>query len=227
MAMQPGMSNRQLLLFIVVWLALLAGAFALDRPAAQGARESGLEHWTKERGTAGKRIAWTAKLPGNFLFWLAPIGALCVWHRLRLHAGGFVLVTASLGLLNSVFKWSFGRLRPFKPDDILAPFDWHPFPKGIIGLFVQPPNLSFPSGHCSTVFAAAASMALLLPRWRWGFYAIAVMVAAERVAENAHYVSDTVAAAGISIIGVHLMWRIFRQMLSRDAGAAQIESVIR
>ena len=74
--------------------------------------------------------------------------------------------------------------------------------------------------------ATAAGLAILWPRWRWIFYLAAALVAAERVLENAHWLSDTVGAAGLAVCGVHLMWRIILpwvtatpQRLQRASGA--------
>jgi membrane-associated phospholipid phosphatase len=63
-------------------------------------------------------------------------------------------------------------------------------------------------------FATATALAILWPRWRWLFYFAAALVAAERVLENAHWLSDTVGAAGLAICGVHLMWRIMLPWIS-------------
>jgi membrane-associated phospholipid phosphatase len=54
-------------------------------------------------------------------------------------------------------------------------------------------------------------------RWRWGAYVIATIVAAERVAENAHWLSDTVAAAALGIGGVRLIAWLLRKLLTQPA----------
>jgi membrane-associated phospholipid phosphatase len=71
-------------------------------------------------------------------------------------------------------------------------------------------NLSFPSGHATLAFATAAALAIFLPRWRAGFYIVAAMVAAERVLENAHYVSDVVAGALVGWICAQLIARLLQ-----------------
>jgi membrane-associated phospholipid phosphatase len=120
------------------------------------------------------------------------------------------LATAVSGI-NGVIKWMVGRTRPFKLHLGLAePFALSPFRGGIRGLF-DSKNLCFPSGHAALAFATAAAMAILFPRGRWAFYALAAIVAIERIAETAHWCSDTVAAAALGIGGVHLIrwlwWR--------------------
>ena len=100
-------------------------------------------------------------------------------------------------------KWGLGRWRPYTypdhPDEAL-PFSLTVFRGGFRGLF-DGRNLSFPSGHACLAFATAASVAILWPRarWRWIGYAIAAVVAAERVVENAHWCSDAVVAAALGV----------------------------
>src|SRR5205807_3282687 len=128
--------------------------------------------------------------------------------RRRLVALGFVALSNVMGLINDVIKWIVGRTRPFRfPEDIAqpAPFILHPFRGGLGGMFTQA-NLAFPSGHGAIAFATATALAILFPRWRLAFYAVAALVGIERIAENAHYLSDVVGAAGLSVIGVHLIW---------------------
>jgi undecaprenyl-diphosphatase len=119
-------------------------------------------------------------------------------------------------LLGNLLKWIIGRIRPFRleqhPDRAL-PFHIDPFHNGFTGLITQK-NLAFPSGHTMVAFATATALAILWPRWRWLFYFAAALVAAERVLENSHWLSDTVGAAGLAICGVHLMWRIMLPWIS-------------
>jgi membrane-associated phospholipid phosphatase len=59
---------------------------------------------------------------------------------------------------------------------------------------------SFPSGHTSTMFALATSLAYSYGPWA-GVPALtlASFVGASRIADNAHWLSDTIAAAGIGV----------------------------
>src|SRR4030095_14570844 len=137
---------------------------------------------------------------------------LCLFHPRRWFAGGFLCLSGIAGVINSFIKWAAGRTRPFKLEDVVdqpAPFTLAPFRGGLNGLFHQK-NLAFTSGHACIAFATAAALAILMPRWRWAFYACAAAVAAERVLANAHYLSDTVAAAGLAILVVHLIWRCWQ-----------------
>lgn len=61
-------------------------------------------------------------------------------------------------------------------------------------------NMSFPSGHTSSSFATAASLAYDYGPWVGvPSLLVASYIAASRVANNAHWVSDTVAGAGLGI----------------------------
>ena len=56
------------------------------------------------------------------------------------------------------------------------------------------------------------ALAILLPRWRYAFYAAVSLVAAERVLENAHYVSDAVAGAGLGVFSAYATWHALRNV---------------
>ena len=71
---------------------------------------------------------------------------------------------------------------------------------------------SFPSGHAAMAFAMAFCLAQFYPRGRWVFTGIAVMVGAQRIVGQAHYISDAVAGA---CVGVAMAWAITRLTLKR------------
>jgi membrane-associated phospholipid phosphatase len=113
--------------------------------------------------------------------------------------------------MNGLIKWIIGRTRPFKLYDdrgesMIAPFHFDPFRGGWRGLFFGE-NLCFPSGHVAMAFAAATALAILWPRarWRWVPFVWAAIVGLERVAANAHWPSDCVAAAALGVGGVQLV----------------------
>jgi len=188
---------------VISW-ALVAAAMPLDRPIAQWVRALHIEPWimhsfavnaVKALGVYGTTVAIAIIVGGQ--------------HPLRWRASVFILMTGLVCLVGNIMKWMVGRTRPFKLEHRIGeavPFKLQPFRSGWEGLFAQE-NLAFPSGHTMVAFATAAGLAILWPRWRWYFYGGAALVAAERVLENAHWLSDTVGAAGLAICGVHLMWR--------------------
>jgi undecaprenyl-diphosphatase len=205
------------MLAIVLWLAAIAAAMCCDRLLATQVRASGLENWMESR----PRLEKTLDFPGTY--WCTAVVALVVasTHRQRWAASGFVLLATVVSGINGLIKWIAGRRRPFKLDDPAAqPFTLSPFSDGMRGLFHQPPNLCFPSGHAALAFATAAAVAILWPRarWPWIAYAIATIVAAERVMENAHWLSDAVAGAALGVGGVHLIgWLLSKRDAARNA----------
>ncbi|HZL38336.1 MAG TPA: phosphatase PAP2 family protein, partial [Tepidisphaeraceae bacterium] len=180
--MQPSRHSVRPLILLILWALALAAAFAVDR---------GIAEWVQQTGPIDKHAVFVKiiKLPGYFPFTACIAILLGLFHRRRWGAAlALVLSAASVGGLYSVMKWVAGRHRPVKG---IAPFAFHPFIRGVPGLWREP-GLCFPSGHASLSFATAMCLALLLPRWRWGFFLVALLTCAERVLENAHYLSDVV-----------------------------------
>ncbi len=160
------------------------------------------------------------RLPGYFYFTMALGLVLLVLHVRRGGAAVLVLLSGILGgLLYCVVKWLAGRHRPVNGID---PFHFTPLAGGWMGLLKSPPNLSFPSGHATLSFATAAALAFLIPRWRWAFFLAASLVAAERVLENAHYVSDAVAGAGLGLCSAWLIEMWLKSIPVRSPGSTQL-----
>ncbi|OZI46160.1 acid phosphatase [Bordetella genomosp. 5] len=72
-------------------------------------------------------------------------------------------------------------------------------------LFAGEPFDSFPSSHTQAAFAVAAVVAIVAPRWRWPVFAVASLVAASRVVNRDHYLSDVVGGAMIAIVCAALL----------------------
>ncbi len=69
---------------------------------------------------------------------------------------------------------------------------------------------AFPSGHMTAVSAAAVSIALNWPRWRWAAAVPVALIAAGMIGANYHWVSDLIAGtflgAGVAV-AVHRLGR--------------------
>ncbi|TVQ52170.1 MAG: phosphatase PAP2 family protein, partial [Rhodobacteraceae bacterium] len=89
---------------------------------------------------------------------------------------------AGVGGAAALAKLAIGRARP-KLSETLGPYHFEPL------AFDFKLN-SLPSGHATALFAFAAALALMAPRWRPAFYAVALWGALSRTAAGAHYVSD-------------------------------------
>ena len=181
---------------LVAWLitaAAFVGALALDRPIAEYLTPTPIvnkhDPWV-----------WWVKRPGDFRFTVLLAAVVTLLHHRRFRAGGFILLCGlTAGLFYTVFRWGVGRYRPvFR----LEPFDFNPFVNGIHGLFYEQ-NLSFPSGHACLTFATASALGILIPRWRFAFFSPAAAVAAERLLENAHYLSDVIFGSALGVLSAH------------------------
>jgi hypothetical protein len=89
--------------------------------------------------------------------------------------------------LSRAAKRTYYRDRPFRVDPSLP-------------VVVSPPkddNLSFPSGHTTTAFAAAAVLGTLLPARRAEFLETATQIAFSRVYGGVHFGSDVRAGAAL------------------------------
>jgi membrane-associated phospholipid phosphatase len=193
---------------IALWVAAIALAMCFDRPVALHMREIGLENWLR----AHEHFASALKCPGTFGFTLVMILVAAKAHPAGWYAGLFIALATVVNGINRLMQWLAGRTRPFKLDESLAqPFALSPIPGGFHGLFHWK-NLCFPSGHAGLAFATATAVAMLWPRakWRWIGYAVAAICALERVAENAHWLSDVVAGAALGVGGVYIVAAVLR-----------------
>lgn len=150
--------------------------------------------------------------------WLVPAGVGAIVFRLmqvraktadaveRMHLNAnaaiflFVSVAAS-GIVVDILKGLIGRLRPYEL-----------FVHNAYGF--QPFSLhwnmnSFPSGHGQTIFAAMTAFAVILPRLRYLWLVLAVVIAASRVILSVHYLSDVAMGSYCGIVGTILLARLF------------------
>jgi membrane-associated phospholipid phosphatase len=196
---------RAIVIVSGLWLSAMALGLWLDAPVARWAH----------------RAAVDRDHPGNHFFkmggdWRFTLAVLLVWHPQSWRPAGLLALSAAVGGgLYSLCKWFAGRQRPVV---LIDPLAFSPFRNGWAGLFDEP-NLSFPSGHTCLVFATAATLAIFIPRWRYLFYALAAVVGAERVAENAHYLTDVIAGAGVGTLSTYLSFWLCTWLL-RAPGAS-------
>ena len=192
--------ERVVLLLPVVVLAVLC-VLALDRPLAEFWRSTGVAPVIDQL----KLFRWCGE------YWVTAICAvlLLIFHTQTWRAAGLVMLSGMAGLLNGILKWVVGRPRPFTWGDA---FEIEPFHNGLDGMFNQK-NLAFAAGHATHAFAWATAMAIVLPRFRWVFYALATIVAVQRTVSNDHWLSDVVAAAVIGVVTVRVLFRILSRIV--------------
>jgi membrane-associated phospholipid phosphatase len=136
------------------------------------------------------------------------------WSR-----GTILLASAALaGLAAEAVKLISRRRRPPEdgwaawPNDVTAwyAFDWpaaEPLSSSGIG---------FVSSHTAVAFGAALALCALHPRYRLVWLALAAGCALQRIADRAHYLSDTVGAALVALAVFAAVWRAHWAVLRRS-----------
>ncbi|MFA5028841.1 MAG: phosphatase PAP2 family protein [Candidatus Methylomirabilota bacterium] len=114
------------------------------------------------------------------------------------------VAVGSAGLVGQLIKNLACRARPSAPGAGAFLVDFPCLPAGY-------PLASFPSGHATTAFAAAAFLALWRPRWSGLFLGLALLVAATRVILDSHFPSDILAGALLGIAAGLLGWAWVRR----------------
>ena len=224
--------SRRFLLILFFWLAAFGIALAFDQPIATFVRD---HDWAKQKAWPryAKRVAETIKAPGEYWFTITvAIAAFALFARSSrgkgVQAAALIAMAGAISGTNGLVKWMAGRFRPVNERGI-RPFDFDPFVQGLTGLIRPPKDLCFPSGHACLAFATAGALAILLPRSRWVFYALAAAIAVERVLENAHYLSDVVAAAALGLLSAKAAHAIVQRMADRpgrDTARASRENAL-
>lgn len=122
----------------------------------------------------------------------------CVGRPLLAAASTVVAVLVG-SAFSTVAKLYFDRPRPPLGD------------AGISSLVTLPSSSSFPSGHATTAFAAAAAVSMLRPSLRRWALAVAAGVAVSRVYLGVHYVGDVLAGAALGgTIGILVVLAVRR-----------------
>jgi hypothetical protein len=193
--------DRQIGLLSALLAALaIISYFWFDRPAALFCRELSpvvvqVFQWITELGKS------TGYLIGFFLLF-----AFYKYHRRRPVAANrafFLFAAVALsGLITDLIKPLAGRLRP----KLLYEAGLYGFEPFRIGYEYN----SLPSGHATTVFALAAALSLLFPRWRLPLFGFAVVVGLSRIIVGAHYPSDVLAGAYVGAMTVLLLMAVCR-----------------
>jgi membrane-associated phospholipid phosphatase len=187
-------------------LALLAaltpaGFFFADMPLARWAFAKGLPGDLKHVVQFAETFAHGS---GVFLIILAAIALdQRSWRVLpRLAIGAY-----GAGLLADILKIVLARRRPHAyaadvmnvdaGDTFLGFFAWRNAQTWQEALSHE--IQSFPSGHAATAAGLACALGRLYPRAAWFFAALTVLACFQRIASEAHYLSDVLAGAAVGV----------------------------
>lgn len=112
----------------------------------------------------------------------------------------FFASLALSGLITDSIKPVLGRARPVEMvRDHL--YGFQPF------TFDAAMN-SMPSGHATTAAALASALIILLPRGRFFWIFLGVILASSRIMVNAHYVSDVLAGSAVGVVTTVVLVRL-------------------
>jgi undecaprenyl-diphosphatase len=142
-------------------------------------------------------LFWTICKQGGEPFWAVPTVLILIalfYHRERLLAWSAAWAMIFAGFLGWLLRSIDGRFRPIHTDGVNH---WELFR----GFDMDVKDLSFPSGHATLAFAAAAALSYAFPRFRVLFIAFACLTAISRVIHQAHFWSDV-------LMGATLGWTV-------------------
>jgi len=154
--------------------------------------------------------AWVTHAGDSTIYLLGSAAAAVYFRFLRRDDRGWrtaALVFAAIacsGILVNLLKFLFGRTRPgVLYDQGVALFLGPTFDSAV---------RSFPSGHATTVAAAAWLAALLAPRWRVPALMAALAVGASRLLVGYHFLSDVLAGFVVGWASVELSRHAFLRL---------------
>jgi membrane-associated phospholipid phosphatase len=183
---------------LICSLLALISLYTLDAPIVHWVHDHHVDIITKTLVRIRKlKFDW----PGHFVWTLLVAALIAFFHRTSERGAWLLLLAGIFTGANALIKWIVGRNRPVSQTGTPS-FTLHPFSGGVYGFFHQV-NLAFPSGDVALAVSSSAALSYLLPRYRVFWWMLALLVAFQRVAENAHHVSDVFAAAALGIVAFH------------------------
>lgn len=148
-------------------------------------------------------MSWITRLGDGGFIWVCFSVALFVQSR-KGRPYGFQMALAlafSFILCNLLLKTTVGRVRPFQLNelvDLLVP---------------APTDASFPSGHSSASFAAAAVLLLTKHPLRWVALVLACLIAFSRLYLYVHFPTDVLAGVLLGVLCGWLAVMVWRKLI--------------
>ena len=181
-----------------VGIVLLAGAFFVDHPLAEWAKAHAIPDFANpdaKHNDAARELMFLEQY-GQWVCSIAVLVAVAVFDRARGVPNALRIAAACLltALVAYLIKDLAGRTRPDRMVDGLSGFLGPAY-----GFTHGSAVASFPSSHTTGAFALSAALAFFYPRARVFLYALATIVAAQRVLHHAHYLSDVIAGVLVAV----------------------------
>ncbi len=155
----------------------------------------GESDWILVPSLAGIGLAW--------LLALATRGGLREWARQLLVVCCFIFAGVGLpSLVATLLKRIIGRARPEEWTEAaplsFTPLNWDAYS-----------YQGFPSGHSTTAFSLALTIAFIWPKGLWPMLGVAVLIAASRIITGQHYLTDVTAGAVLGTLGAFAVRNFF------------------
>lgn len=219
-----GLSRGTALWFVAGFLALIAVLHLFDhalvvwgeglpadiRRFFRWMTRWGESDWILITSLAGIGFAW--------LLSLATRDRLRRWSQHLLIVSSFIFLGVGLpSLVATLLKRIIGRARPMEwtveAPLSFTPLNWDAYT-----------YQSFPSGHSTTAFSLALTIAFLWPRSFWPMLGFAALVALSRIVVGQHYVTDITAGALLGTLGAFAVRNFFvsRGWLFEQAESGEI-----
>ena len=180
-------------LTVLIVLAVTAGTicyFAVDRPLAK---------WADTLSLSVNQLRQIVTRIGLSEWYLVTSGFLLFVYKLitrdPLPAWRSAVVLCCIGgsgLTVNLLKWIFGRYRP----PMLLTEDQFGFAFFENGYMVH----SFPSGHSATAASLVVLGCMFIPRLRWLWLVMGLLIAMSRIFVGAHFASDIIAGWIVGLI---------------------------
>lgn len=183
----------------VFLLALAGGALTVDLPLARLLDTADIPYDLRHFLRLGEAFGWGGTAA------LIMLAAATLDSRGWRLVPRLAVVAFGAGMLANGIKLLVARARPLALDlhePVSQTFlGWRPalFDVSLTALHDEGVQ-SFPSAHSATAAGLAIALAVICPRGRWLFAALAAMTAMQRLEVGAHFLSDVLAGAAIGCL---------------------------